>query len=136
MYSLNFMSDMLLKCFCHHHQPPCLINTWGPFAIDLDYLVLHSSEIGSLFLMKCSDSYTLYSLSVQKKQPIFAFSIQRNFVLCTYFIFFFLIECHQAIYQTNNSENAQNEKQKSLTGSLKSRINILFLKSVGPTYHT
>ena len=90
MYSLNFMSDMLLKCFCHHHQPPCLINTWGPFAIDLDYLVLHSSEIGSLFLMKCSDSYTLYSLSVQKKKKkknqICVFHLAK---FCTmYFIYF------------------------------------------------
>ena len=109
MYSLNFMSDMLLKCFCHHHQPPCLINTWGPFAIDLDYLVLHSSEIGSLFLMKCSDSYTLYSLIVQKKNnPNLRFPFSEILYYVLYL--FFLIECHQVIYQTNNGENAQNEK--------------------------
>ena len=101
MYSLNFMSDMLLKCFCHHHQPPCLINTWGPFAIDLDYLVLHSSEIGSLFLMKCSDSYTLYSLSVQKKTTqICVFHLAKLYYVL---YLFFLIECHQVIYQTNNA---------------------------------
>ena len=101
MYSLNFMSDMLLKCFCHHHQPPCLINTWGPFAIDLDYLVLHSSEIESLFLMKCSDSYTLYSLSVQKKTPNLRFPFSEILYYVLYL--FFLIEYHQVIYQTNNA---------------------------------
>ena len=50
-YSLNVLSDMPLKYFCHHHQPPCLINTWGPFAIDLDYLVVTET---CTYIEKCN----------------------------------------------------------------------------------